>query len=114
MTDKYFLYDPDGDGFQTFATAEMRDAKAKLAIEECLSEDGWAEDVLSIVVGEISGVASKVNVEKRPPESEIDNEYDEAGYYWPSGMDEKFNVEIVAIEQATAQPAPADGAKESE
>jgi len=101
MNKKFFLYDPYGDGFQTFATAELRDAEAKLAIEGCLDDDGWAEEVLSIVVGEVSGVATKIDVQKRPPETEIDSEdqCDEEGNYWPSGINEKFNVEIRAVEQ---------------
>lgn len=66
---RYFLYDPYGDGFQTFATAELRDAATKTAIEECLDGGVWAEEVELIVVGEITGVAARVGLEERPPRS---------------------------------------------
>lgn len=96
MTSKYFLYDPAGDGFQTFPTVELRDAAAKTAIENSLVDGCWLEEVFEIVVGEITGIATKTNVTKRPATLD-DNGEDNEGDYWDSDMDEKHDVEIPPI-----------------
>lgn len=96
MTNKFFLYDPAGDGFQTFPTAKQRDAAAKAAIEDSLDDDGWMEDVFSIVVGEITGAAMKTDIEIRPSELDENGE-DEEGNYWDTDVQEKHNVEILPI-----------------
>lgn len=93
MSDKFFLYDPAGDGFKTFPTADLRDDAAKRAIDDCLVDGYWIEDVFSVVVGEITGRAVKVNIEKRPSELDENGE-DEEGNYWDADMDEKHDVEI--------------------
>lgn len=95
MTGKFFLYDPAGDGFQTFPTVEQRDAAAKAAIEASLVDGEWSDDVLSIVVGEVTGEAVKTNVQLRPSELDENGE-DEGGNYW-GHLSEKHNVEILPI-----------------
>lgn len=94
MTNRFFLYHPAGDGFQTFPTAELRDVAANEAIEDCLVNGEWSDDVLKIVVGEITGCAVKTNVVKRPEKE------DEEGKTWDT--DEKYDVEILPINH----PAP--------
>lgn len=96
MTDKFFLYDPAGDGFQVFSTAEQRDAAAKVAIDVCLVDGYWSEDVLSIVVGEITGVAMKTNIQYRPDKLD-ENSEDEDGKRWNLDMEEKHDVKIRPI-----------------
>jgi hypothetical protein len=90
---RYFLNDPAGDGFQTFATKELRDAAALKAIENSLVDGAWLEDVFSITVGEITGVAEKINVEFRPDNLDENGE-DEDGNFWEDDEDEKHDVEI--------------------
>ena len=102
MTGKFFLYDPAGDGFQVFPTAELRDDAAKAAIENCLVDGAWMGEVFEISVGEITGRAVKTNMVKRP-ESLDENGEDEEGEVWDSDMYEKHNVEIMP----TNRPAPA-------
>lgn len=93
MSNRYFLYDPAGDGFQTFPTAELRDAAAKAAIGDCLEDDGWLEDVFNITVGEITGTAVKTNIQQRPAHLDENGE-DEEGDYWDADTEEKHDVEI--------------------
>lgn len=81
---RFFLYDPEGDGMQLFATAEERDAAATEAIKLYLDGDGWSEDVESAMVGEVTGRATMCDVVHQV--GKIDDEgVDEAGEYWPDG-----------------------------
>lgn len=105
MSDRYFLYDPAGDGFETFPTAELRDAAAKVAIENSLIEGYWSDDVFEIVVGQITGRAVKTNVTKRP-ENLDENSEDEGGNVWNRDMNEKHDVEIMPV-NASAEVAAA-------
>ena len=66
----YFIYDPGDNGFMTFATAEERDAFAAKTIENCLDNDEWDSEVARICVGVITGRATYVRVEHRPPDNE--------------------------------------------
>lgn len=93
MSNRYFLYDSAGDGFQTFPTAELRDAAAKAAIDGCLVDGGWLEDVFNITVGEITGTAVKTNIQQRPTHLDENGE-DEEGNYWDADTEEKHDVEI--------------------
>lgn len=78
---RFFLYDPEGDGMQLFATAEARDAAAAEAIKLYLDADGWSEDVERVIVGEITGQAKQCDVTR--PEGDLDDEcVDGAGVYW--------------------------------
>lgn len=78
---RFFLYDPEGDGMQLFATAEARDAAAAEAIKLYLDADGWGEDVERVMVGEVTGRATQCDVIH--PEGELDEEcVDGAGIYW--------------------------------
>lgn len=102
MIGNFFLYDPAGDGFQIFPTMEQRDVAAKMAIENSMVDGYWSDDVLEIVVGQITGRAVKTNAVKRP-ENLDENSEDEEGKVWNSDMDEKHDVEIMP----TNRPAPA-------
>lgn len=96
MIGNFFLYDPAGDGFQIFPTMEQRDVAAKMAIENSMVDGYWSDDVLEIVVGQITGRAVKTNAVKRP-ENLDENSEDEEGKVWNSDMDEKHDVEIMPV-----------------
>lgn len=97
MSHKFFLSNPSGDGFETFAAIEERDAAAQKAINDWLIDGTWHEDVFSITVGEVvTGEAVKANIVQRPAELDEEGE-DEDGNYWDVDMDEKHDVEIRPI-----------------
>ena len=92
----YFIYDPGDNGFMTFATAEERDAFAAKTIENCLDNDEWDSEVARICVGVITGRATYVRVEHRPPDDELDEDgFDEDDTYWPEGVKKRFDIEIL-------------------
>lgn len=87
-TDRFWLFDPEGDGFQTFATESARDAAAAAAeaaaaeaVKQYLASDGWAEEVELLSVGVITGRARPVDI-KRPVGKINDECVDEDGVYW--------------------------------
>lgn len=85
--ERYFLYDPQGDGFLTFETAEERDQAGKEAIEGYY-EEAWSEDVEDILSGVITHQATEQNRRDRPPDQEINEDgYDEEGTHWPPEID---------------------------
>ena len=81
-THRYFLYDPEGDGFSTYETVEERDRAAREAVPEYCDE-AWREEVTEVVAGEITHVATEVNRVDRPSDDEIDVDgCDDEGYDW--------------------------------
>lgn len=98
MIKRYFLYDPEGDGFQAFATAEARDEAAAKALPLYIVDGEWDETVFEVVAGEITHITEKTNVVRRPDDLNDDSE-DASGEYWQPYTSEKFNVKM--------QPAPA-------
>ena len=70
---RFFLLDPEGDGWMFFKSAEERDAHAKKIIPEYF-QDGWSEDVEFVCAGTVTHIMKKTNVILRPPEDEIDEE----------------------------------------
>lgn len=99
---RFFLFDPEGDGMTFFRDESERDAYAKTSINEyCVNDEGWSEDVESVCVGAVTGIATKTNIVKRPPEDEIDEEgVDGEGNWWDPEWSEKCNYELLPI------PAP--------
>lgn len=85
--DKFFLYDPEHDGFECFATEAARDAKVQERINAYLVPDeGWSEDVEQVFVGVITGRATMCDIVR--PTGKINEEgEDEDGVYWPDWMD---------------------------
>jgi len=93
---RFFIYDPCGDGFIFYKSAEDRDYVASEVISMYL-DDGWNEDVEQIVAGEISHTCEQTNREERP--DDVDEEgYDEDGGYW-GDFDHKCNYELVELEK---------------
>ena len=81
-TGLYFVFDPEGEGFRTFATVEARDRFAERAIAGHLSE-GWDEGVTNVVAGAVTHRVMETDRVDRPSDEEIDEEgFDEAGNDW--------------------------------
>ena len=92
---KFFLYDPEGNGFEYFKYKHLRDERADIAIQEYL-QDGWNEEVENIVVGEVTGQSKMVDVCVKP--DELDDEgMDEGGEYWNSEFDYRCDYKIKPI-----------------
>jgi len=81
--ERFFLYDPEGDGMQYFATEYERDQAARAAINNSLEDGVWSELADQIVVGVITASAKAVNIRHKPADAIIDeNGDDEDGVYW--------------------------------
>ena len=90
----FFYNDYDGDGMVYFKTEQDRDAAAEEAVQNYL-HDGWSEEVENIVVGTVTGASTRVDVEIRPEDDELDEDNcDEDGSYWDSDWDYKCNYKI--------------------
>ena len=59
---RYFLYDPEGDGMMYFDTEEERDKAAKEAIDDYLDCDEWSDEVVNVVTGIVTHSAQRTNV----------------------------------------------------
>jgi hypothetical protein len=77
----YFVHDPEGDGFSYYASIDDRDSFAEDCIREYL-DDGWSEDVIYVVSGEITHRATMINKRDKPDLDEFG--YDKDGEYWPA------------------------------
>ncbi|MEI7673423.1 MAG: hypothetical protein ACOYOS_21870 [Syntrophales bacterium] len=95
---RFFLFDPEGDGTIFFRSESDRDTRAKEAIDEYKSDgEGWAEDVKFVCTGAVTHVMTKVNITKRPPPEEIDEDgHDDEGNWW-GDWEEMCNYELVGI-----------------
>lgn len=95
-TEQFFLYTPEGNGFEQFNTQQERDEAAQSEIQHCLDEDTWEEYVDNILVGTITGKAAPVDITH--PVSDRDEEgYDGSGEYWPEGVPYKCNYKIMPL-----------------
>jgi len=97
---RYFVYSPDG-GFETYSTIEARDAAAAKEIESYL-DDGWAEEVTGVCVGEVTGQAMQFNVQEKPKREDFETEedFDDAVSEWPDmSYDTTCNYEIRPLAQ---------------
>lgn len=102
---RYFIHDPDGEGFIYFRSAEDRDAASHDIIMQYL-DDGWDESVENVVAGEVTHTCDKVNVTPRPPEDEIDGEgHDKDGDYWAEEWAYKCGYELVAVAGSPSKAA---------
>ncbi|WP_198319033.1 hypothetical protein [Azotobacter chroococcum] len=108
---RFFIYDHCNGDFTYYRTPEERDAASDAVIQQYL-DDGWDEDVELVVAGEVTAVATKVNVIERPPEDQIDDEgMDEDGRFWGEEHDYCCNYELLPLPAApgdTAAPEQAE------
>ena len=83
----YFAFDPQGDGFSFFETAEERNSFTNGVIDNYL-DDVWNEEVVNIVVGVITHKIIQANRTNRPAYDDLDEEgIDEEGFYWGGDLD---------------------------
>lgn len=102
---RFFIYDPEGNGFSYFKSAEARDA-AKDNVIQAYLDDGWDDTVEQVVAGEVTHTCQKIDVVERPPAEEIDNEgYDLGGTYWDESWSYHCNYDLLPLvaESAEAQ-----------
>lgn len=94
---RFFLYDPEGDGISFFPTAKERDEyAAKIIPDYC--DDTWSEEVEFVIAGEVTHTAQEVDRVDRPPEDQLDeNGCDQEGEYWPHGWDWRCNYVLKPI-----------------
>lgn len=107
---RFFIYDPDGNGFLYFRSAEDRDAASDEVIRNYL-DDGWSEEVENVVAGEITHTCEKINVVQRPDVIDDDG-LDEGGDYWAEEWDCKCDYGLVSLqpqEQHQGAGAPENG-----
>jgi hypothetical protein len=91
----YFLYDPEGNGFEYFKTEKLRDDCASDAVQAYLDE-AWDEQVTNVVVGKISGQATMTDVKVKPDIVDEDGN-DENDEYWDSDWDYKCDYAIKPV-----------------
>jgi len=93
----YFVFDPEGDGFTYFKDEAERDSYAEDCILEYL-EEGWSEEVVNVVSGEITHRATQTNLVQRPDDAELDEDgYDEEGKHWPTEWDYICDYEMLPL-----------------
>ena len=91
---RFFFYDPEGDGFTYYRSAEDRDAAAPDSIQE-YCQDGWDESVTQIVAGELTHTCQQTNVVPRPPADEIDEDgLDQQGRFWQESWDHYCDYDL--------------------
>lgn len=103
---RFFIYEPDGNGFIYFKSAEDRDKASEWIINQYL-DDGWSESVEQVVAGELSHTCEQINVRNKPDAADLDEDgCDGEGQHWGE-FDTICNYALVplagAIESAEQQ-----------
>lgn len=94
---RYFIFDQNNCNFVYYASASDRDADSQSIIGD-YCDDGWDESVEQIVAGEITHTCEQVDVVKRPPEDEIDDEgNDRDGDYWAEEWGHKCHYALLPL-----------------
>lgn len=91
-THRFFVFNPEGDGFAFYKTAEERDAAAKEMIQMYLDSGEWSPEVQSVFSGEVTHRATEVNRVDRP--DDLEDGVDGEGRYWPEDCDYLCKVEM--------------------
>lgn len=92
--DKYFIYDPAENEFETFETEAEQEEYAAKRIES-YKGDEWDEAVEDIVCGIITKVTKQININNRP--AQLVDGYDKHGFCWPDGITSICDYDIVEI-----------------
>lgn len=98
-THRFFIYDPEGEGYMWFTSAAARDAAAPDVIREYL-DDGWSEEVSLVCAGELTAATEKTDIKLRPERDwfETEEEFEDAMEEWPnSDFDTICNHELRPI-----------------
>ncbi len=77
----YFVHDDDA-GFETFETEHAMFKRAGELIAERLGDDGWEDEVDSIVCGKITHSTKMCDIRKREDQNLDEGNCDEEGEYW--------------------------------
>jgi hypothetical protein len=88
----YGLYDPEGSGHTFYATEIERDNAAEEAIKGYL-DDIWWDEVEGVFAFTVTAKATQVDA-KHPKGKLDENNYDENGDYWDSGVDFSCNYAL--------------------
>lgn len=94
-THLYGLYDPNGNGFDFFPSAEERNSAAEETIKTYLDDDGWNPEVTNVYAFVVTHRATAVDV--LYPTGKIDEETscDEVGEYFQNpDCEYKCNYEL--------------------
>lgn len=97
---RYFLFDPDGEGFETFETRAEQMAAAEKAITFYgAAYDDWTWwEVENILCGTITEQATACNVKRRPDASKLDeNGFDEDENNWGAGIEAICDYKMMPI-----------------
>lgn len=96
---RFFLYDPEGDGFIYYRSAADRDADSISIIRQYL-DDYWMEEVEQVIAGEITHTCQMINKQERPSPGQLDEDScAEDGTYWGHEYDFICDYGLVAIGQ---------------
>jgi hypothetical protein len=108
---RFFIFDHANGEFSFYRSTEDRNAASEAVINQYL-DDGWDEDVEYVYAGEVTAMATKVDVIERPPENQIDEDgMDEDGRFWPGDVEYCCGYELRPLPAApgdTEAPAQAE------
>lgn len=99
---RFFYYDPET-GFHFFTTKAERDEAAKEAIENCLDDGLWFDEVTDIFAGVCTHITEKIVLASKPDNYD-DMDAGEQGDAWPHGPD----VDEILDYKLTPLPGPDD------
>lgn len=96
----YFVLDPDGEGLSYFATEKERDEYSEECIDNYL-DDGWDENVIHVLGGKITHLATEINRIDRP-DAINGVGFDCDGNYWKDAdVAYKCNYKLLPINEET-------------
>jgi len=94
---KFFVHEPEGDGFTYFSDEKERDDFAADLIQEYL-QDGWGEGVEDVVTGVLTHTAEKTNVRYRKDQIINEEGCDGEGIWWDEDWDYTCNYELTSLD----------------
>jgi hypothetical protein len=92
---RFFIYDPEGNGFSYWQSPEARD-EAKDNIIQAYLDDGWDDTVEQIVAGEVTHTCQKIDVQPRPDVLD-DKGNDSEGNYWDESWAYRCNYDLLPL-----------------
>ncbi len=95
---KYFVHEPEGDGFTYFLSEKERDDFAKTLIQDYL-QDGWGDGVDSIVTGILTHTTEQTNVRHRKDQVFDEEGCDGEGVWWDDDWDYICGYELINLDK---------------